>query len=131
MSAQPSWEYNTMPFGKHQGRALHDIPIGYLQWVLRETSPEEWLDQAIRVELDRRTHRHRHEGPRYRYSVQLPSHVDPAVTEEIVDAGKRALSLRNHPDMGGDLVAMQRINAAADWLRDHLAEIFMSAGVRR
>ena len=40
--------------------------------------------------------------------------LPPSATAEDVDAARRALAKRAHPDIGGSVAAMQRINAAAD-----------------
>ncbi len=35
--------YETMPFGKHQGVPLKDIPVSYWQWAMEKTS---WFDET-------------------------------------------------------------------------------------
>ena len=119
------------PWGKHKNERIADCPSSYLLWALENASMEPGLEDALRAELSRRIGHFTppHQWPEYR--IKVPTHVDPDVAAEIVDAGKRALSLRHHPDLGGSTVAMQQINTAADWLLEHLAEVFVSAGVRR
>jgi hypothetical protein len=44
-----------MPFGKHKGCPLTEIPAAYLRWVLRNcTNLEPGLKHAIKVEYNRR-----------------------------------------------------------------------------
>jgi hypothetical protein len=40
-----------LPFGKHKGRPLADVPTDYLRWVLRETKLSARLAAAVRAEL--------------------------------------------------------------------------------
>lgn len=44
--------------------------------------------------------------------------IEPGLVNEIVTAGVRALTVRNHPDLGGNHDKMVAINAAATWLKD-------------
>jgi hypothetical protein len=47
-----------MPFGKHRGQPLENIPSDYLSWVLRKAeAADEWLKARIREEMDRRSGR--------------------------------------------------------------------------
>jgi len=45
-------------FGQHRGKALFDVPVDYLRWVLREIHDEEAEEfrQIVRDELHRRQH---------------------------------------------------------------------------
>lgn len=44
-----------MPFGKHRGEALADIPSDYLRWVVRKANTaDRTLKRRIHEELDRR-----------------------------------------------------------------------------
>ncbi len=45
-----------MPFGKHRGELLGNVPTDYLEWV-REIATTDWLRRAIRGELNRREFR--------------------------------------------------------------------------
>lgn len=44
---------STMPFGKHKGRPLKEIPLQYLQWVANKDFDEDLL-YSVRVELKKR-----------------------------------------------------------------------------
>jgi hypothetical protein len=43
-----------LPFGKHRGHPLADVPVGYLTWVLRECKLSSGLRLAVADELRRR-----------------------------------------------------------------------------
>ena len=102
-----------MPWGKHKGEELGEIPCGYLAWVLEESDIEEPYRSAVKDELI------------WRLSLE-PTAPPPALAppEEIADtvrtlieAGYRALTLRHHPDRGGNTERMQHVNAAHSWCR--------------
>lgn len=42
--------------------------------------------------------------------------ADRAKAKEIIDAGRRRLAQKHHPDNGGDVEEMKAYNAVADWL---------------
>lgn len=98
--------YQVMPFGKHRGHYLRDIPGGYLFWVIEECeqcNPE--LRVAIRQELARRI---------------LPRTYSPQRTvvdrEKVLDWCRRA-ALACHPDHGGNTKAMKLVNELRDMFR--------------
>ena len=39
----------TMPYGKHQGRVLADLPGNYLQWFAREGFPKGELGRLLQL----------------------------------------------------------------------------------
>ena len=52
----------TIPFGKHKGKRLEDIPGGYLRWAAENVQSPKWLVDAVKVEVERRaTHSPRNE----------------------------------------------------------------------
>jgi Putative quorum-sensing-regulated virulence factor len=100
-----------MPFGKFKGAPVEDLPSSYLWWLVENIELREPLKSAIEDEVESRSFRSE----------------EPAVPEEIlaaagdiVRAGYRILSQRYHPDRGGDLERMKRVNLAAEWLRGQL-----------
>ena len=36
-----------MPFGKHKGEELEDIPLDYLEWLVDNVELRDELDQAV------------------------------------------------------------------------------------
>lgn len=93
-----------MPFGKYRDQPLDQIPKSYLQWLLAEaTNLSADLRAAIQDVLS---------PPPVRYPPP-----DPETVALIVNAGVRALAKDHHPDVGGDLAVMTRINSAAQWLK--------------
>ena len=124
-----------MPFGKHKGVEVRDVPHSYLSWVLDniiDLSPT--LRRAIRHELGL--------PPEYEYRPPPPP---PPVSNWgqpggvpilrvrllVLDAIKkwhRTQATRNHPDRGGDVRVMQTINSVADDLTKEITAIFDAAG---
>jgi hypothetical protein len=103
-----------MPFGKHKGKPLSEVPEDYLWWCLRnfDWSDGDHLRKAIcdRLGLDE-------DGNR-----EQPSRPDPAWhTEEeasrIIKEWRKKLALDFHPDRrGGNSEAMAAINEGYDRL---------------
>lgn len=98
-----------MPFGRYRGLPLTELPDSYLAWLAALLTIRPPLRGAVFAEVARR---------------QVAGAVPPIgtaprreVVHELVGAGLRALVLKHHPDVGGDTMAMQEINAAAEWLR--------------
>jgi hypothetical protein len=106
-----------MPFGCYRGRALSALPDPYLVWVTsRELSPE--LRTAIEREILRRVG-----AGRERVASKVRAVPSRDVAEDLIEAGRRALARRHHPDHGGDHDEMVNANNAADWLRDQVRRI--------
>jgi hypothetical protein len=93
-----------MPFGKHRGRPIEDIPTGYLQWLLTISVLPD-LQYAVEEELSAR-------------KVGTRKPPPTALTTPVVAGWYRRLSMRFHPDHGGSKEAMQAINAARELLEE-------------
>src|SRR5262245_20578095 len=106
-----------MPFGKHVGELITELDSGYLCWVLeRADRPPAWLKDAIRDELRSRFGSSSPPPPPDTSSWRKPC-PDPKLATKIIATGLRTLAHKHHPDRGGDTATMQRLNAAADWLK--------------
>src|SRR5262245_30672800 len=109
-----------MPFGKYRGWLVSDLPMDYLFWLrsLPDLRPNlksaiEW-EWTQRLEADERSRRQ---------SECRPSSMDRLLGQEnsqlfieLVQAGRRALALKYHPDRNGDSTQMARLNDFVDRL---------------
>lgn len=106
-----------MPWGKHRGQRLCDVPLGYLAWLLEEGRQlEPALRRALRAELADRLGLEPPPPPS-RPMLQPPTAAIARAAADIVAAGYRAVALRAHPDQGGTHDAMIAATQARDWLR--------------
>lgn len=88
-----------MPFGKYKGRRLADVPTGYLNWVLencRQASPDLLMSIA-----------------RVLHDAQPP---ETPLALPLCDQWYRTMSMRFHPDKGGNHEAMKAVNAGRELL---------------
>jgi Putative quorum-sensing-regulated virulence factor len=105
--------YHTMPFGRYRGHRLVDLPDPYLTWLLT-LDLRDPLRTTVHAEARRRGlvgHGDDHGVP------------DRDLAEAIVDAGRRTLARRHHPDIGGHHDQMVAINNVADWLIARVREL--------
>jgi hypothetical protein len=94
-----------MPFGKHRGEVVTELPDAYLDWLLTRELREP-LRSAVLAEW------------RWRFADDDSVPVDTRrMAESIIATGYRTLALEHHPDRGGATHAMQAVNEAASWLR--------------
>jgi hypothetical protein len=101
-----------LPFGKHRGKQLADVPLGYLAWLHEEVQVKDRaLRRAIRAAIADRI------GATFD-AYTPPPHWSPppTLTADLIAAGFRQLALRHHPDHGGDHHRMIAATAARDWL---------------
>jgi hypothetical protein len=99
-----------MPFGRHQGLPLAELPDAYLHWLttIRLRSP---LQEAVEAERRRRQGAASDAAP-------AASPIPPPRAVDLVELGWRAAAKQHHPDVGGTNEAMREILAARDWLRE-------------
>lgn len=109
-----------MPFGKHKGEPLGEVPTDYLVWVhAKRIRNPPWLLGAVEAELQRRRNRDR-------YSSSPPpqqSQTTSGTSVQVADAVRRwfaKLALQYHPDRGGSVEAMRIVNQAHDLLKKEL-----------
>ncbi len=107
-----------MPWGKHRGVPLDQVPLGYLGWVLEAGYAERTpaLLTAIRIEVAQRLNLRPPPPPPSGRVGPPPQELAP-VLGELVATGYKHLALKAHPDRGGSTAAMQRLNQLRDWLR--------------
>lgn len=107
-----------MPFGKHRGQALSDIPTDYLFWLSHQDFVREQLQQAIIAELEERKNAIPEDFPDFEpaQTDNFSNCPDPAVTRELIETGARILSIRLRPDEE----KLSLIDRCANWLRQQI-----------
>lgn len=88
-----------LEFGKYRGYQITEVPEDYLRY-LQRTSRETL--EAATEELARR---------------DLEKYANLSVTQQIVEAGFKALAMKCHPDTGGKHEDMVKLNASVEKLR--------------
>src|SRR5262245_7005106 len=68
----------TMPWGKHRGRRLTELPTGYLKWLLNADDMDAWLLYEVKQELRRR-------GQRCVPAALVLADVEETVTRRVAD----------------------------------------------
>lgn len=106
-----------MPWGKHKGTPLEEVPTDYLVWVAgqRPIRPG-WLRGAVDDELRRR--RTKRAG-----TTNQRQQSDQQTGVVVADAIRRVfnrLALAHHPDRGGSDERMRVVNEAHQMLREEL-----------
>jgi hypothetical protein len=102
-----------MPFGRHGGSPVSDLPDAYLAWLLT-IELRGPLRAAVIAEAALR-------------GLMLDTAPVGAplrdVAEQLVTAGLHTLARKCHPDVGGDVRTMQDVTRAAAWLRQRAREL--------
>ena len=96
-----------MPFGKHRGQRLEDIPQSYLCWVLDNVAN---LSPTLRRQIE------------YALGVNQQQHTTPPprqdLTTAIIGEWHRRLAKEFHPDLGGTHEAMKAVNRGREVLME-------------
>ena len=101
-------EYVKMPFGKHRGECIADIPVSYLGWVLLNVGD---LAAHLRsVITDSVMRRRRQQGANAPNTPPLPhsTAVDVIPRDRLKTVLRdwfRKLTMRHHPDRGNPLTS--------------------------
>jgi hypothetical protein len=106
-----------MPFGKHRGQHIANVPTSYLHWMLRECeSLDYWQRDALKAELQRRGG-----DSQQRQRQSTSAHPPPANVRSLVAGWYREMALKYHPDRTLDNGAeMKAINHAYERLQELL-----------
>jgi hypothetical protein len=108
-----------MPFGKHRGVDVSDLPNDYLIWLAEGAN----LFGPLRLEVQREyvARLHRAEPRNSGATVRI---ADVEIVRLVVNHGYRATAKLFHPDTtGGDAAMMTRLNAVVESLRSQLAAL--------
>jgi Putative quorum-sensing-regulated virulence factor len=113
-----------MPFGKHKGHPIPDLPDAYLTWLVT-IELHDPLRRVVLDELQRRALGSWRREDRRREPAASRTAAPPIeIVNELVGAGLRSLARKYHPDLaGGDTRKMQQINGAVDWLRERARDL--------
>ena len=106
-----------MPFGKHRGVELSELPGPYLRWLADLDDLREPLKGAVKSERARRAGRHEDFSQHSDFQIHGD---DRKVARQIVESGRRSLAKTAHPDHGGKLAVMRRVNTVDDSLLEAL-----------
>jgi hypothetical protein len=122
-----------MPFGKHKGEWVHDIPTDYLEWLVRNVELFGSLERAVHDTLRARGVEDSDEE--YYYSAPPPppppfngagtciitlTAEQKALALPLAEKGFRAMAHECHPDKGGDPEVMKQLNLLMEALRKQL-----------
>jgi hypothetical protein len=93
-----------MPWGKHKGTSLTDLPDGYLGWLLSKC---EGLDPVLKARLEAEVRR--------RTFTPEPASAAVAIGD-LAGQWYRQLAREFHPDLGGSHEAMKAVNRGRELL---------------
>lgn len=102
-----------MPFGKHKGEPIDELPDGYICWLLTIE-----LREPLRSAVENEAHTRGLDTSGTRCAIVPPAAI--VVARRLVDVGYRRLAVELHPDKGGSTEAMVQLNAAVEALREAL-----------
>jgi uncharacterized protein (DUF3820 family) len=105
-----------MPWGRHKGKLLSEVPAPYLAWMLEECGLSTPIRRAVLAELARWF-----EGQGLRVAVPVAGRASLVDPNAAVMSAYRTLCLKYHPDRGGTNEAMAALNEMLDKVRRALA----------
>jgi len=101
-----------MPFGRHEGTEIAALPLVYLSWLATLSTLREPLKTAIHAELARR------QAHATAPAATVAPCPDLGLAREVVSAGRRVVSKRCHPDLGGSHEAFVLLTRVGEWLEE-------------
>jgi hypothetical protein len=109
--------YRAMPFGKHVGWRVNQVPTDYLCWMLDNCENlRPWLREAARSVLFERAAGHA-DAPEHSRALDTITKTQLKYT---IQAWYRRLAFEYHHDRGNDEAIMKGINIAHDRLKEAL-----------
>lgn len=105
---------SVMPFGKHKGKPLNQIPKDYLSWVLQECNIKDWLYKEIEdiLGLTKDDWNDGYDaGFKEGQKQSLPSNQTQVVSEF-----RKRMAVLFHPDRYPDPKVMVEVNSFCDAL---------------
>ena len=103
-----------MPWGKLKGVPIDQIESSYLVWATENTDLRPSLAKAITAELQSRFGPPPPPSSSPSWRTPCP---DPVLAVTLITTGLHVLARKHHPDVGGDLCTMQKLNAVAERLK--------------
>lgn len=105
--ARRSWGNNNMqmPFGKYEGEELEDIPVSYLRWLRANVELYGELEEEVEYILSG------DDDDLFNSFYRKENRSETTVVDlKEIRSLYRRLSLKWHPDTGGNTQAMQALN---------------------
>jgi hypothetical protein len=112
-----------MPFGRHSGLNLEELPAKYLDW-LAGLDLKPPLSDGVRRELERRRTGVEPEPRLVSFPavhVKIPS-GERALAQRLVRMGHKVLARKLDPAQGGDPETLRRLNELAAIVTEQLQE---------
>ena len=87
-------DFEEMPFGKHKGTCIDQLPASYIEWILENTDVDGWLRQQLEKS----------------YEIQLYGGTNNGDPSHVIKSAFQDCAKKWHPDKGGTHEAMVAVN---------------------
>ena len=87
-------DFEEMPFGKHKGTCIDQLPASYIEWILENTDVDGWLRQQLEKS----------------YEFQLYGGTNNGDPSHVIKSAYQTSAKKWHPDKGGTHEAMIAVN---------------------